>query len=122
MPTRVIIIPECNKQIKQLKKKFPLITDEVRDLLDVLEADERPGDLIPNIGQTVYKVRLTNKSSQRGKSGGFRAVYYVQLRDKIYLINVYSKTDQSDISTQRIMDILADLSADDVDENNDEAE
>lgn len=122
MPTRVIIIPECNKQIKQLKKKFPLITDEVRDLLDVLEADERPGDLIPNIGQTVYKVRLTNKSSQRGKSGGFRAVYYVQLRDKIYLINVYSKTDQSDISTQRIMDILADLSVDDVDENNDEAE
>ena len=85
MPSRVIIIPECNKQIKHLKKKFPLITDEIRDLLDTLEADERPGDLIPNIGQDVYKVRLTNKSSQRGKSSGFRAVYYVQLRDKVYL-------------------------------------
>ncbi|MDX2076370.1 MAG: type II toxin-antitoxin system RelE/ParE family toxin [bacterium] len=116
MPSRVIIIPECDKQIKQLKKKFPLITHEIRDLLDVLEADERPGDIIPNIGHDVYKVRLANKSAQRGKSGGFRAVYYVQLSNKIYLITVYSKTEQSDISPKKIQDILADLLADEDEE------
>ncbi|MCU0480667.1 MAG: type II toxin-antitoxin system RelE/ParE family toxin [Anaerolineae bacterium] len=111
MPSEVIIIPECDKQIKHLKKKYPLITNEIRDLLDVLEADERPGDLIPHIGADVYKVRLANKSAQRGKSGGFRAIYYVQLANKVYIINVYSKTEQSDISTQEIRDILADLLA-----------
>ncbi|MCL4256415.1 MAG: type II toxin-antitoxin system RelE/ParE family toxin [Anaerolineae bacterium] len=75
---------------------------------------------MPNIGADVYKVRLANKSAQCGKSGGFRVIYYAQLADRVYIINVYSKTEQSDISSQQIRDILADLLADsDEDSNSD---
>jgi mRNA-degrading endonuclease RelE of RelBE toxin-antitoxin system len=106
MPTRVNIPPEAQKDIKHLKRKYPAITGEVRKLVIQLENDERPGDKIPGVGYDVYKVRLPNPSAQRGKSGGFRAIYYVQMADSVFLLTIYSKTEQADISPEAIRRIL----------------
>jgi mRNA-degrading endonuclease RelE of RelBE toxin-antitoxin system len=57
----------------------------------------------------VYKVRLKNPSASKGKSGGFRAIYYVQLADLVVLLTIYSKTEQVDIPAEAIQDIINDL-------------
>ncbi|MDX2078927.1 MAG: type II toxin-antitoxin system RelE/ParE family toxin [bacterium] len=112
MPTKVRIRPECQKDIKYLARKYPAITDEISHLVVQLENDERPGDIIPNSGYEIYKVRLKNPSSQRGKRGGFRVIYYVHLVDSISLLTAYSKSDQEDVSLHRLQAIIADMVAD----------
>ena len=109
MPTKVDISPVFIKDLKHLAKKYPSILRQFENLLNQLKADERPGDKIPGVGHDVYKVRLPNPSAQRGKSGGFRVIYYVQLADRVFLIKVYSKTEQTDISMEDIHRIVAEL-------------
>lgn len=109
MPTTVNIPPQVKKDIKHLKRKYKAIIKEIRELVKQLENDERPGDEIPNIGYDVYKVRLANPSANRGKSGGFRVIYYVQMQDVVFLVRVYSKTEESNVSSERIRQILDDI-------------
>lgn len=109
MPTTVNIPPEARQDIKHLKRKYPAVTDEIRNLIRQLEDDERPGDKIPNVGYDVYKVRLPNPSARRGKSGGFRVIYYVRVADQVFLLRVYSKTEQSDIPAESIRKSLENL-------------
>lgn len=109
MPTIVNISTEAQKDVKHLKRKYPAVTSQLRKLIDQLENDERPGDKISGVGHDVYKVRLPNPSAQRGKSGGFRVIYYVQMADSLFLLKVYSKTEQTDISAEEIRRIVKEL-------------
>lgn len=109
MPTSVNISSEAQKDVKHLKRKYPAVTSQLRKLIDQLESDERPGDKIPDVGHDVYKVRLPNPSAQRGKSGGFRVIYYVRMADSVFLLRIYSKTEQTDISPEEIQRIVAEI-------------
>lgn len=83
----------------------------MRQLVSRLESDERPGQLVPGVGYTVYKVRLPNRAARRGKSGGFRVIYYVQFRDRVVLLTIYSKTDDTDISAAEIRRLVLEVNA-----------
>ena len=50
----------------------------------------------------VFKVRLKNTDVQRGKSGGYRVIYYVKTRENIILATIYSKSDRSDVNNSII--------------------
>jgi len=50
----------------------------------------------------VLKVRRKNSNIQKGKSGGYRVIYYVKTETSIILAMIYSKSDFSDISNQMI--------------------
>lgn len=63
------------KAIKRLRKKYPRIRDDVQPLINQLSLGETPGDQIQATGYTVYKVRLSNRDTKRGKSGGYRVIY-----------------------------------------------
>jgi mRNA-degrading endonuclease RelE of RelBE toxin-antitoxin system len=65
MPTKVNIPPQFEKDLKQLRRKYPAVTTEIRKLVVQLENDERPGDKIPNVGYEVYKVRLPKPGYKR---------------------------------------------------------
>lgn len=107
MPTHVDLHHTFRKRTKTLGRKYPSITDDVRQLISRLENDERPGQKVPNVGYVVYKVRLPNRAARRGKSGGFRVIYYVQFSDRVKLLTIYSKTDQTDISVYEIRTLVA---------------
>ncbi len=102
MPTRVDTHPTFRKRTRRLRRRFPSIHLDLRPLFQRLRNDERPGDRIPGIGHTVYKVRLPNRAAQRGKSSGFRVIYYAQFNDRVTLLTIYSKTDDTDISAAEI--------------------
>ena len=109
MPTRVDIKHRFRRRTKTLGRKYPSVTDDVRQLVSRLESDERPGQLVPGVGYTVYKVRLPNRAARRGKSGGFRVIYYVQFRDRVVLLTIYSKTDDTDISAAEIRRLVLEV-------------
>ena len=58
------------------------------------------------IGYEAYKVRLPNRSARRGKSGGFRVIYYERETTLVLLLIVYSKTERSDIPNEAIIRLI----------------
>jgi mRNA-degrading endonuclease RelE of RelBE toxin-antitoxin system len=97
-------IQHFEKSLKALAKHFRQVTKEVKNLVLQLESGEVVGDKVPNLGYDVYKVRLANPDAQRGKSGGFRIIYYIHTLERILLLDIYSKTDQENVTT---LDILS---------------
>lgn len=100
----IIPTPRFVKDIKRLAKKFRNINDDLDEILSQLEKGELLGDLIKTISadEQIYKCRVPNTSDKKGKSGGFRVIYYaVTIDNEIYLLTLYSKTETEtiDIST-----------------------
>jgi mRNA-degrading endonuclease RelE of RelBE toxin-antitoxin system len=118
MPTTVSIPDPFQKELKRLSRKYPQVLDAVETLISTLESDQRPGDKIPHVGYDVYKVRLRNPSAGRGKSGGFRVIYFVQLADSVVLLTIYSKTAQTDISPEEIRRVLQEILPPDTEKDN----
>jgi mRNA-degrading endonuclease RelE of RelBE toxin-antitoxin system len=76
-------------------------------LIEQLQAGDIPGDRIAGVKYQVFKVRLKNSNIQKGKSGGYRVIYYLKTEREIILATIYSKSDLSDISNERIEEVLA---------------
>lgn len=96
------------KQLKRLAKKYRRIRQDLEPITKQLTAGETPGDQIQGIGYTAYKVRVANSDAGRGKSGGYRVIYYVQAAVSRLLVAIYSKTEQADIPADEIARILKD--------------
>ena len=80
-----------------------LLTDEeYRDLQTKLVLHPKAGSVIPGAGG-LRKLRW--RVAGRGKRGGIRVIYYCVSVDRLYLIFVYEKTRQNDL-TRKDVDIL----------------
>ncbi len=81
------------------KSAKKLLTDEDRRELELLLLeDPRRGQLIERTGG-FRKMRFGRPSRREGKSGGTRVIYYfVDRRDRIYLLLVYTKTVKDDLT------------------------
>jgi hypothetical protein len=64
---------------------------------------DRSPEKIPN---GFYRVRLQNSSINKGLSGGYRVIYYIQTPEAILLTKIYSKSDREDISNEEVEDII----------------
>jgi mRNA-degrading endonuclease RelE of RelBE toxin-antitoxin system len=100
--SKVILSPQFLKELERLERKYPRVIDEVTALVNQLNQGQQPGDKIVGAGYDAYKVRLKNPSVGRGKRGGFRVIYYVHLADQIFMLSIYSKSQQEDISVSDI--------------------
>ncbi len=109
MATLVRDLPIFKRRLGRLERKYRKTIDEVERLITRLEQGERPGDRIPGVGCAVYKVRLPNRAARRGKSGGFRVIYYAQFSDRVTLLTIYSKTDDTDISSAEIRGLVQEV-------------
>jgi hypothetical protein len=80
--------------------------DELRALQRFLLLTPTAGDVIRGT-HGLRKLRWA--ASGRGKRGGARVIYYVQLSvDRIYLIHGYLKTEREDLTPQQLK-VLATL-------------
>ena len=86
------------RQLKRLARRYRRIKSDLEPILEALNAGETPGDQMTGHGYTLYKVRAANSDSQRGKSGGYRVVYYLKTDTRCVLVTVYSKSEQEDIA------------------------
>lgn len=102
---------EFKQNVKRLNRRYRSIRDDLQELLEQLKQGSTPGDKIQGIAYTVYKVRVKNSDIIKEKSGGYRVIYYVQSDTGITLLAMYSKSDQTNISTDTLRRILGNHSA-----------
>ena len=101
--------PEFKRNLRTLAKKYRHIRDDVAPVVEALQAGEMLGDQIPGVGYTPFKVRVRNQDSARGKSGGYRVIYYLRTSTNIIMVTIYSKTEQADISAAQIRRIVGEF-------------
>ncbi len=94
------------RQLKRLARRYRHIKNDVKPLIDAVIAGETPGDQITGTDYILYKARAKNTDSQRGKSGGYRIIYYLETKKLRTFITLYSKSDQDDITSQDLHNII----------------
>lgn len=62
-----------------------------------------PGVRVPGVrGYVVYKARIKNSDLQKGKSSGYRIIYYLRTENAVRLLTIYPKVSVGDIRPERI--------------------
>jgi mRNA-degrading endonuclease RelE of RelBE toxin-antitoxin system len=105
---QIELTPEFQKRLSSLAKRFRNIRSDIQSVVEELKAGGLPGDRIAGVGEesVVFKVRIRNSNLQKGKSAGYRLIYQVESDTNILFLTIYSKSDQEDISTDEIIEIL----------------
>ena len=116
MISKFVYMPRFERAVKQLKKRYRNLIDDIEKILEIMEAEPTSGTVIPN-DYAVRKIRVASRDMQRGKSGGYRLLYFLsetQDQDLIaYLLFIYAKTDQEDVSLTQLEALIEDIPPDD---------
>ena len=96
-------LPQFDKDVKKLNKRFPKLKADLAVLLEDLTKNPELGT---HLESGIFKIRLQNSSIPTGKSGGFRVITYYIHSDKLYLVTMYSKADKDSILTPKLKAII----------------
>lgn len=102
----ILYTPHFKRDVRNLVKKYPQLQKDITPILEKLAMGELVGDCLQHINYTVYKVRIKNSNNHKGKSAGYRIIYYAVQYEKIVLLSIYSKSAQSDIDNKTICKII----------------
>jgi mRNA-degrading endonuclease RelE of RelBE toxin-antitoxin system len=105
-PVQVNVSDRFASEVRQLAKRYRRIRLDIQPIIDRLESGELPGDQIPGMNYTLFKVRVKNSDVQKGKSGGYRIIYYLKTEKQILLVTIYSKSDKPDITAAEVKEII----------------
>jgi mRNA-degrading endonuclease RelE of RelBE toxin-antitoxin system len=83
LPVQIELTPRFKRDLRELAKRYRQIRSDLQPLIEQLQVGELPGDQIGGINYTVFKVRLKNSNIQKGKSGGYRIIYYLKTAELI---------------------------------------
>jgi hypothetical protein len=100
------IIPtnHFKRQFKPLAKKYHSLKTEIALLGESLIENPKQGIAL---ARGVFKIRLAIASKNKGKSGGARVITCVRIDpDTVYLVDIYDKSEQSDISDLELNDLI----------------
>ena len=106
-PIQIALTPRFKKELRELAKRYRSIRTDLQPLIEQLQVGEILGDRIAGVKYQVFKVRLKNTNIQKGKSGGYRVIYYLKTDKEIILTTIYSKSDLSDVSNEIIIEAIA---------------
>lgn len=110
MSFEIFTTPEFESQAKTLQKRHRSFKSDLKELVLSLMSNPFQGiELTPGI----RKIRMAITSKGRGKSGGARVITYTivtaETEGKVYLMNVYDKSDFSTVDLSVIKDIVKGL-------------
>ncbi|MEL6930558.1 MAG: type II toxin-antitoxin system RelE/ParE family toxin [Cyanobacteria bacterium J06600_6] len=104
---RVEVSPTFKRNVKALGKKYRRIRQDVEPVIEQLRNGELPGDRITGTGEQIFKLRVKNSDLSKGKSGGYRLIYYCQTATGIVLLTIYTKSEQTNITAADIKKIIS---------------
>lgn len=110
MSFEIFTTSEFESQAKALQKRHRSFKSDLKELVISLMSNPFQGiELTPGI----RKIRMAITSKGRGKSGGARVITYTivtaETEGKVYLMNVYDKSDLSTVELSVIKDIVKGL-------------
>lgn len=104
MSYKVIPLPPFIKALKKLVKKYPSLKAEYAKLIEQLA--QQPGSGTP-IGNSCYKIRIGIASANKGKRSGARVITHFFVEgETVYLLTIYVKNEQDDISVAELSELI----------------
>lgn len=94
MNYRFVFTAWFNRNLKRLSRRNPHFRTDFELFLSTLNADLHP--IIPHTSGA-RKARM--KVAGRGKRGGYRVIYYFIEDDAVWLITIYDKVRQENLSS-----------------------
>ena len=92
MNYKIESIPSFKTELKKLSKKYRNLKNDYKFLLETLSTSNNPKEIGISLGKNCYKIRLKNSDNSKGKSAGYRVIYFVIENDElITLLSIYSK-------------------------------
>jgi len=89
-----------DKEVKRIAKKHKGIKSNLAKLIEDLELNPFQGT---ELGQNIYKIRLANSGTNKGKSGGARVITCVVVVSEIvYLAEIYLKSERDTVDADLI--------------------
>lgn len=99
--TKLNVSDFFKREAKPLVKKYRSLAKEIAELFESLKEEPIQGD---SLSLNCYKIRLAIKSKGKGKRGGARVITHFHIKDdEIYLISIYDKSEQEDISDKELL-------------------
>ena len=101
---RIRTIPPFTREAKPLLKKYASLRSELQQLVSQLETNQLIGT---PIGKSCYKIRLKIASKGKGSSGGAQVITcVVAVSETVFLLSIYDKSEQENISDKRLAELL----------------
>ena len=92
-------------EARKLKKKYPNLSGDLKDLRDNLKKDPTIGH--DSLGANCYKVRMELTDKPGGKSGGARVIIQVYVQDKmVHFLSIYDKSNKNSLFEGELDKIL----------------
>lgn len=110
MSNTVIASHDFKREAKSLVKKYVTLKASIDALIDTIIENPYHGE---SYGNDIYKVRLSDKSKGKGKSGGFRIMYYHLSKSEsgieVLLMTIFNKSEKSTVKKSEAVKILKDI-------------
>lgn len=110
MSFEISTTPEFENQAKSLQKRHRSFKNDLKDF--VISLKENPFQSV-ELSPGIRKIRMAITSKGRGKSGGARVITYTvvtaETDGRVYLMNVYDKSDFSTVELSVLKEIVRDL-------------
>jgi hypothetical protein len=105
MKFNVVATENFERKVKRLARKYKSIKADLQPVFDQLACTP---DLGISIGNDCFKIRIAIASKGRGKSAGARIITYVwYIKDTVYLIDIYDKSEKDNISEKEIIELIS---------------
>ena len=105
MNYKVKILETAKKDVKKLYKKYKSIKKDLLNVIEILEKNPQSGI---HLGKNFYKIRIKNSDNTKGKSGGYRVIYYlIDENAEVWILKVYSKSDIDNLPDEYIYSLLS---------------
>lgn len=103
-------LPNFDRQVKRLAKKYKSLKEDLQELTNALRSDPAVG---ADLGNGVRKVRMAIRAKGKGKSHGARVITHtavISVREGVVtLLAIYDKAGQSTITSKEIEQLLREL-------------
>lgn len=107
MSYKIVSTHTFDRELKRLAKKHRSIKADIGKLGEQLEKNPTMGD---EIIKHCYKIRMAITSKNKGKSGGSRVITYVYVtQETVFLLSIYDKGEQEDISNNELKMMIESL-------------
>jgi len=101
---KIIATEPFERKLKRLAKKYKSLKSDLAPVFAQLSLYPTLGT---PLGHGCFKIRIAIASKGKGKSGGARMITYVRIvKNTIYLLDLYDKSEQSTISEKELQYLI----------------
>ncbi len=109
MRYKIVYSAGLEKNVKDYGKRYRNVKVDLEGAIRELLENPYVGDEIPE-GCKVRKLRVRNRDARKGKSGGYRLIYYIHEAEAvIYVLLLYAKSDRSNVTEKELRNLLGEL-------------